>query len=90
MLFLTPEMKEAYDRALPYPDDLFFTTPEMKPISDERGEIENEISRSLTDEQDELVRRLIENFIKENHYEFQYYFQQGWLAAIAARVKRKK
>ena len=89
MLFLTPEMKKAFDRTEPYPDVLFFTSPEMKPIADERDEIDAEIDRTLSDAQYALVRRLVKNFVKETRYEFQYYFRQGWLAALAAQDKHK-
>ena len=82
MLFLTPEMKEAFDATEPYPDVLFFTTPEMKPISDERNEIDAALNRSLTDEQYVLTQRLVKNFIAENRFEFAYYFAQGWCAAL--------
>ena len=89
MLFLTPKMKKAFDHTEPYPDVLFFTSSEMKPIADERDKIDAEINRSFTDAQYELLRRLVDNIIKENRYEFQYYFRQGWLAALAAQDKQE-
>ena len=78
-------MKKAFDHTEQYPDVLFFTSPELQPIADERAEIDAEINRSLSDVEYALLQRLVENFIKENHYEFQYYFRQGWLAALAAQ-----
>ena len=88
MLFLTPEMKEAFDKTPQYPDMLFYTSPELKPISDERNEIDAALNRSVTDEQYELIRRLIQNFIDENQYEFAYYFAQGWLAALRSAEEK--
>lgn len=81
MLFLTPEMKEVFDKTPPYPDMLFYTSPEMKPISDERNEIDEQLNRTVTDEQYALMQRLVKNFIAENRFEFAYWFAQGWLAA---------
>ena len=89
MLFLTPEMKKAFDAAAPFPDELFYTSPEMKPISDERSEIDEEINASFSDAQYGLMRRLVRNFIDENQYEFAYYFAQGWQAALAVLQQDK-
>ena len=89
MLFLTPEMKKAFDAAAPFPDELFYTSPEMKPISDERSEIDEEINASFSDAQYGLMRRLVRNFIAENQFEFAYYFAQGWQAALAAHQQDK-
>ena len=88
MMFLTPEMKEVFDKTPQYPDMLFYTSPELKPISDERNEIDERLNRSVTDEQYELTQRLVRNFIDENQYEFAYYFAQGWRAALRCTEKK--
>ena len=90
MLFLTPEMQEVFDKTPPYPDMLFYTSPEMKPISDERNEIDAQLNRTVTDEQYALMQRLVRNFIEENRFEFAYWFAQGWLAALAAEKEQSK
>ena len=90
MLFLTPEMKEAFENTQTFPDMLFYTSPEMKPISDERNEIDAQLNRTVTDEQYALMQRLVKNFIAENRFEFAYWFAQGWLAALAAEKERSK
>lgn len=89
MLFLTPEMERAFNHTAPFPDALFYTSPEMKPISDERAEIDREINASFSEVQYRLMHRLTENFIRENRFEFAYYFAQGWKAALAARQQDK-
>ena len=89
MLFLTPEMERAFQNTAPFPDELFYTSPEMKPISDERSEIDEEINASFSDAQYGLMRRLVRNFIDENRFEFAYYFAQGWQAALAALQQDK-
>lgn len=88
MMFLTPEMEKAFKNTLPYPDMLFYTSRELKPISDERDEINELLNRSLTDEQYVLTQRLVKNFIAENRFEFAYYFAQGWRAALRCTEKK--
>ena len=88
MMFLTPEMEEAFKNTLPYPDMLFYTSRELKPISDERNEIDAQLNRSLTDEQYALMQRLVRNFVDENRFEFAYYFAQGWRAALRCTEKK--